>query len=257
MRNESGSAGILLLQETLTKAREICRKARRHGHPLKGNGFYASKFSDLHADATIALSRIRGDLAHSEGAPAVMADVETMVKTFFDPNGRAGDRLEPFQQLQFLLKTRIEPLLQHSHHQASDEFFPREIVAGTRGYIETVAEQACGSYDLSWYDAAAVMARRLLETLIIETYEAHRLDSKIKKADGTFHHLSGLIGILASETQFNVGRNTKTALPRLKDLGDQSAHNRRYLAKKKDLDDIRRDFRVALEELVHLSKLKK
>jgi hypothetical protein len=256
MRNESGSAEISPLQETLTKAGEIRRKAKRHGHSLKGSGFYASKFSHLRADATIALSRIRGALAQAE-APAVLADVETLMKTFFDPNGHEANRPELFQQLQFLLKTGIEPLLQDAHHQASDELFPREIVAGTRGYIESVAEQACGSYDLKWYDATAVMARRLLETLIIETYEAHRLDSKIKKADGTFHHLSGLIGILASETQFNVGRNTKTALPRLKDLGDQSAHNRRYLAKKKDLDDIRRDFRVALEELVHLSKLKK
>jgi hypothetical protein len=111
----------------------------------------------------------------------------------------------------------------------------------------------CGCYDLGWYDSAAVMARRLLETLIIEVYETKGIDSKLKKSDGTFHHLSGLIGVLLNETSFNISRNTKSSLPKLKDLGDQSAHNRRYIARQADLDTIKRDLRIALEEFVHLA----
>ena len=73
----------------------------------------------------------------------------------------------------------------------------------------------------------------------------------------TFFYLSGLITALLNENTWSVGRNAKKALPQLKDLGDQSAHNRRYLGRKKDIDTIKRDFRVTIEELVHLSKLKK
>ncbi len=100
------------------------------------------------------------------------------------------------------------------------------------------------------------MARRLLETLIIELYESKKLDHKIKKPDGAFQYLSGLISVMLSETAFNLGRNTKRALPVLKDLGDQSAHNRRYTARQPDLDSVKRELRITIEELVHLTGYK-
>lgn len=97
----------------------------------------------------------------------------------------------------------------------------------------------------------------MLETLIIEAFEAHRIDDRIKNPDGSFFYLSALITAMLNERDWNLSRSVKKALPLLKDLGDQSAHNRRYLAKKADLDDIKRDFRLTIEELLHLSKLTK
>ena len=41
------------------------------------------------------------------------------------------------------------------------------LVRGTRGYIEKVSNQINGAYENGWYDACAVMLRRLVETLII------------------------------------------------------------------------------------------
>ena len=38
----------------------------------------------------------------------------------------------------------------------------------TRGYIEKVANQINGAFGKGWFDASAVMTRRLVETLIIE-----------------------------------------------------------------------------------------
>ena len=57
---------------------------------------------------------------------------------------------------------------------------PFSLVKGTRGYIEKIVHQINGSYVATCYDACAVMARRLLETLIIEAFEHHRIDHKIK-----------------------------------------------------------------------------
>jgi hypothetical protein len=37
-----------------------------------------------------------------------------------------------------------------------------------------------GAYSAGWYDACAVMMRRLLETVIIEAFEQNGLDQKIK-----------------------------------------------------------------------------
>jgi hypothetical protein len=257
MSSEPSGNRTSSLLEILSAAVQVCRKARKHQLPLKGNGFYASKFSSLHVSATISLDQLRASFNPREPLPSSLTEVETKTKRFFDSEVQPAERSDLFTKIQFLLKTQIDAALQTRVHTASDAFFPLDIVRGTRGYIEKVAEQACGSYDQGWYDAAAVMARRLLETLIIETYEAHQLDGAIKKSDGAFLYLGGLVGVLLKETRFNVGRNTKAALPRLKDLGDQSAHSRRYLAKRSDLDEIKRDLRVALEELMHLSKLKK
>lgn len=63
---------------------------------------------------------------------------------------------------------------------SNEELFPLEIVNGTRGYIEKIAVQVNGCYKNQWFDACAVMLRRLLETLIIECFENHNISNNIK-----------------------------------------------------------------------------
>jgi Domain of unknown function (DUF4145) len=130
------------------------------------------------------------------------------------------------------------------------------IVRNTRGYIERAANQANGCYENGWYDACAVMLRRLLETLIIETFEHHKIDAKIKNNAGDFLFLRDLIERTISEKAWNLSRNCKQAMPRLKDVGDKSAHSRRYIAQRGDIDKLVPDVRVVIQELVYLSGLK-
>ncbi len=47
---------------------------------------------------------------------------------------------------------------------ATQQVLPHSVVRGTRGYIERVVNQANGAYENGWYDACAVMLRRLVET---------------------------------------------------------------------------------------------
>jgi Domain of unknown function (DUF4145) len=129
------------------------------------------------------------------------------------------------------------------------------IVKNTRGYIEKIVNQINGTYENGCYDACAVMIRRLIETLIIETFEYHRLEAKIKNASGDYFYLKDLIDITLAETSWNLTRNTKQALPKLKDVGDKSAHSRRYIAHRKDIEDLIGDIRVVAQELIYLSKL--
>jgi hypothetical protein len=130
------------------------------------------------------------------------------------------------------------------------------IVRKTRGYIEKIANQANGCYENGWYDACAVMLRRLLETLIIEVFEHKKLDSKIKNGSGDFFYLRDLIDKTILETEWNLSRNCKLAMPRLKDIGDKSAHSRRYVAQKGDIEKLVPDIRTVVQELVFLSGLK-
>jgi hypothetical protein len=131
------------------------------------------------------------------------------------------------------------------------------LTRGTRGYIEKIANQINGSYGQGWFDACAVMIRRLLETLIIECFEAYGISQKIKDSrTGDFMFLRDLITATLNEAAWNLGRNTRRALPKLKDIGDKSAHSRRFTATKADIVDIRDDFRVVVQELLYLARLK-
>ena len=132
------------------------------------------------------------------------------------------------------------------------KYLPFEIFSDTRGYITKLAEQTINSYDLELYDACSVLTRKLVEILIIECFEKHEIESLIKKPDGSFYYLSDLINELLKEPKWNLGRNTKQSLPKIKKNGDLSAHNRRYIARKSDMDKLKDDLRIVIEELIHI-----
>jgi hypothetical protein len=119
-----------------------------------------------------------------------------------------------------------------------------------------VANQINGTYEKGWYDACAVMLRRLIEMLIIEAFEHHGISTKIKNSSGDFLYLRDLIDKTLAERAWNLSRNTKQSLPRLKDIGDKSAHSRRYIAQRGDLQPLLSDVRAVVQELLFIAGLK-
>lgn len=138
----------------------------------------------------------------------------------------------------------------------SDMVLISSLTKGTRGYIERIVNQINGTYEHGWYDASSVMIRRLIETLIIEAFEHYKIDSQIKNSGGEFFFLNDLVTCTLDCTQWNLTRNAKKALPKLKDIGDKSAHSRRFIAQRGDIDKIVPDLRVAAQELIYLANLK-
>lgn len=139
---------------------------------------------------------------------------------------------------------------------ATQRVIPFSVVRGTRGYLERVANQVNGAYDNGWYDACAVMIRRLLETLIVEAFEHTGIAGQIKTPAGEFLYLKDLIDRSLKEATWNLSRNCKQALPKLKDIGDKSAHSRRYNAHRGDIDPLLVDLRLVVQEFVYLAGLK-
>ncbi len=138
----------------------------------------------------------------------------------------------------------------------SQQVLPKSLFKNTRGYIEKIVNQINGCYEKGWFDACGVMIRRLLETLIIECFEKHNVAGKIKMTNGEFVYLKDLIQKMLGEASWNLGRNTRTSLPKLKSIGDKSAHARRFTARRWDIDKIRDDLRVVAEELMYLAGLR-
>ena len=126
-----------------------------------------------------------------------------------------------------------------------------------KDYIVNIVYQINGTYEYGWYDACAVMLRRLVESLIIEAYIYNGIADKIKKGDGTYITLARLIDRACKESQLDLSSTTKKTLPRLKKLGDLSAHKIEYNTRRKYIDNLLEDFyldmQVVLEELVYKS----
>ena len=138
----------------------------------------------------------------------------------------------------------------------TQQVVPFSIIRDTRGYLEKVANQINGSYEHGWFDACAVMVRRLVETLIIEAFEHSGIAQKIQDPNGDFLSLKDLINLTLGEQTWNLSRNTKKGLPKLKSVGDLSAHSRRYIAHRQDIEKIIDDLRIIVQELVYLAGLK-
>ncbi len=132
----------------------------------------------------------------------------------------------------------------------TDNLFPLELLNNTRGYIEKIGNQAIFCYDYGQYDASLIMIRKLLETLIIEIFEKFKIPNEIKDSDGNFYMLAQLVDNLISNGNWNLGRTTKQYLPKIKKLADTSAHNRRFNAKKSDIDQYKNELRMIIEELL-------
>ncbi|ABC81618.1 hypothetical protein [Anaeromyxobacter dehalogenans] len=140
---------------------------------------------------------------------------------------------------------------------ASGEFLPEDVWRGTRGYIEVVCEQLNGCYFATYYDAASVMVRRLVETLLIEAYEKLGREAEIKR-DGTLFMLGDIVERAVSTSGLStLSRDSKKALKSVKELGDSSAHNRRFIARKHDLDDLRSPLRRLVDDLIALADLRR
>lgn len=137
-------------------------------------------------------------------------------------------------------------------------FIDPSIFDVNRAYVKKLGIQINACYVIEAYDAVAVLMRRMLETLLIECFEAKGIDAKIKKPDDTFHMLDIIIARAEAEHAdpagaWNLGRKCRDALPEVKETGDSSAHARRFNARKADVDRLQHRFRVAVEELIQLS----
>lgn len=137
------------------------------------------------------------------------------------------------------------------------QIIPLSYVRNTRGYIEKLVNQVNGCYEKGWFDACAVMIRRLCEILIIEVYEAKRMIPSIQDGNGNYLSLDALINRAMNEPSWNLNRFTKQILPKIADAGNLSAHGNRYNAHVADIDLLIPGLRVAVQDLIKLSGIQK
>jgi hypothetical protein len=231
-------------------ALNCAKTASRHRQSLNGVNFYANKMAGLRADATNAFERLAGG---SVGDTSAIAE---LMQKVFSASGSTRDRTQAARELQFALKTTWANVKSDQGKVEDNGIFPLVTLNQTRrGYLVAVGRQMNGCYSSGWYDACAVMMRRLLESVIIEAFEARKIDGKIKDGNGDFLQLTALIKASLTETSWNLPRNVRKRIESLRDLGHTSAHNRYYLAKQPYIDELKSVYRETLEAFLHIAGL--
>lgn len=143
------------------------------------------------------------------------------------------------------IKKEFEP-------EASNNLFPLSIFDSTRGYLIAFAKEAACAYDYSLYNSCFFMLRKIIETLIIDLFERNEIENKIKNTNGNYIMLSELFSQLLTEAKWQLSKTVKQDIPKIKKLADSSVHNKRFSAKKPDIENIKVDIRIIFQELINL-----
>jgi hypothetical protein len=201
------------------------------------------------------LTKVLGD--HHIGTPNQTALAESIRKTKLASESKSGFSLKPGSRkmIRDLLPDLdgIQPEMDHA-----SGYLPEPVWKNTRGYIEAVCRELNGSFRHAYYNAAAVMLRRLLETLIIEAYEHLNREIEIKDGGGNYLMLSDLADRVCGERGhrgLNLGRDSKKALKDAREIGNWSAHARRFNAHAGDLTKFQAGMRLLVQDLIQTGDL--
>jgi hypothetical protein len=128
---------------------------------------------------------------------------------------------------------------------------PDDIADTMPVYISRLLPQLNGAYNNEWFEAAAMILRRFVETLIIELYTRRGCQPEIQDSvTNEYFMLKALIDKLNGDPRFGMQSRVIAGLKAIKELGDMAAHDFRIRIRKTDLDRIQSSARVAIERLI-------
>jgi hypothetical protein len=107
------------------------------------------------------------------------------------------------------------------------------------------------------YDCCAVMLRRLMEVLLVLSFQKNGVEDLIMDKGNLYHvSLDKMINIASSCSELSLSASTKKDMHTIKDLGNYSAHRIWYNCTKKDIEPNIMKYRAIIEELMYKSEIK-
>lgn len=139
--------------------------------------------------------------------------------------------------------------------QSDNELIDELKFCKKRTYLDKLIQQINCCYGNNCYDAAAVLMRRLFEILLILSYQQLGIDCQIKDKDGKEYLMLDKIIKNAESNQTLKLSRIKNEFDTFRKVGNFSAHQITYTASKQDIDNIKLNYRVMLEELYNKAGL--
>lgn len=138
-----------------------------------------------------------------------------------------------------------------SHSELIEEYK----FCGKRPYIDRLIRQINFTYANNCFDACAVLMRRLFEVLLVLTYQNNNIENAITNSQGNHLMLEGIVKDAVQNKTLKISSRVRKKFDSFREVGNNSAHSITYTAGQKDIDDIKIDYRVMLEELYNKSGL--
>lgn len=141
--------------------------------------------------------------------------------------------------------------------QQEESILPEALFQDLSPNFQSLCKQINASYENNLFDCTAVMMRRLLEGLLVLSYQNYGIESEITAKDHVHYvTLDKIIKNAEQNTVLELSGNTKKELMIFKDLGNYSAHKIWYNCTQQDIKPHILKYRVIIEELIYKSGLK-
>lgn len=178
--------------------------------------------ADMHEDGfpRANVTRLRDDLRRSRYTVRGTRDGSFQISV-----GKLAELQQAYGELAAVNKIEVQ-----------DTVLPAEWFIGTRPFLERMAHQINGTYQFGFYDACATLCRRMMESLVIETYIHLRRAPEIRR-DNAFFMLDALINKICNDPTLTLGRNSPETMTEVKSIGDTASHDRNYITEQLDLSD--------------------
>ncbi len=126
---------------------------------------------------------------------------------------------------------------------------------GKRPYIDRLIKQINFTYANNCYDACAVLMRRLFEVLLVLSYQKIGIEADIINSQGYHLMLEGIVKDAIRNKKLNISSRVSKHFDSFREVGNNSAHSITYTAGQKDINDIKINYRVMMEELYNKAGL--
>lgn len=140
---------------------------------------------------------------------------------------------------------------------AADVILPQSLFAGTRGFVESLARQINASFENNIFDGCAVLMRRLLEILLILSYEHIGQEKDIQDPSGLYLQLEAIVANAKGNSKLKLSRDARAVVDEFRTLGNFSAHKIYYNCRRSDIRMVASSYRATIEELFYKAGLKK
>jgi len=134
---------------------------------------------------------------------------------------------------------------------AIESFIDPEIFNDCPPFIKYLIPQINGCWDRQWYEACALIIRRLLESLLIYLYDKRGWGAEIRDQDG-YMGLQKLVDKICGDGRIGLDKRCQQGLKHFKQFGDIAAHDFRVRIRKTDLEQKRGNLRLACEQLIFI-----
>lgn len=133
---------------------------------------------------------------------------------------------------------------------------PNDLFSSLPTNIQSLFKQINASYENNLFDCTAVIMRRLLESLLVLSYQKAGIESEIM--NGTYHMtLDKIIKNAEQNSTLALSAGTKKDMALFKDLGNYSAHKIWYNCTQGDIKPHILKYRAIIEELLYKTGMKK